>query len=134
MLRQILLVSIEIYQRWVSPYKGFCCAYKQHTGRRSCSALGWRALRRYGGLSGLAILRQRMALCGVAFRRYAPRPAQQLPTKQRGLCDLGCDAPCDLGCNIADGAADCGACDFLDVANKQRKKSKETARYLPPRK
>ena len=28
--------TIRFYQRRLSPHKGFCCAYRAHTGRRSC--------------------------------------------------------------------------------------------------
>ena len=38
-MRALALVAIGAYQRYVSPYKGFCCAYRAHTSRASCSAL-----------------------------------------------------------------------------------------------
>ena len=44
--------AIGAYQRYLSPYKGFCCAYRAHTGRASCSALGARVIRRHGLLAG----------------------------------------------------------------------------------
>jgi putative component of membrane protein insertase Oxa1/YidC/SpoIIIJ protein YidD len=38
--REALLVAIRFYQRHVSPRKGYRCAYRVHTGRCGCSALG----------------------------------------------------------------------------------------------
>lgn len=62
-MRRFALEAIRIYQRHVSPRKGFSCAYRSHLGRFSCSTLGYRAIRRYGLLKGLAVLRQRTSLC-----------------------------------------------------------------------
>jgi putative component of membrane protein insertase Oxa1/YidC/SpoIIIJ protein YidD len=51
------------YQRFLSPYKGFCCAYRVHTGRASCSSLGRRVIRTHGLFSGLVLLTQRFKRC-----------------------------------------------------------------------
>uniref|UniRef100_UPI003451BAF6 membrane protein insertion efficiency factor YidD n=1 Tax=Hylemonella sp. TaxID=2066020 RepID=UPI003451BAF6 len=139
-MRRILLTAIRAYQRYLSPYKGFGCAYRLHTGRLGCSALGYRAIRRYGIVKGLSILRRRTYLCGVAHRRYAASP-QRPPRAQRGDCDLGCDLPMDFAANLPGGKScsnpgsyvsccDCGSCDWPD-----RKKNKEQERgiHLPPR-
>lgn len=117
-MRKILLVLIAGYQRYLSPQKGFCCAYRTHTGCQSCSALGFRAIRRYGVFAGLTILRRRLNLCGVVHRRhyvFQPRPFQ----RQSGFCDLGCDLPCDVsgidGCiSVGDifSCLDFGSCNW----------------------
>jgi uncharacterized protein len=104
-MRQFVPGAIRVYQRYVSPYKGFCCAYRTHTGRSSCSQLGYRAVRRFGVFAGLGLTRQRTHLCGVAHRRHrASHP--RIPQSQRGACDIGCDLPCDLNC---DKAGDCSS-------------------------
>ena len=105
-LRYLALGSIRLYQRYLSPYKGFCCAYRKHTGRHSCSALGYRAIRKEGIWTGIGILKKRLYLCGVAHRRFSP-PIQRIsgPMKyQRGECDPSFD--CGDACNLN--------CDFLD--------------------
>lgn len=94
-MRRLFLAAIRTYQRYLSPYKGFSCAYRGLTGRRSCSELGFRAIRRHGIRAGLAILRQRTHLCGVAHRRQPPFHASAFHS-QRGFCDPGCDLPCEL--------------------------------------
>ena len=40
LLTSAALAAIRFYQRWISPYKGFRCAYGAHSGRCSCSTLG----------------------------------------------------------------------------------------------
>ena len=91
-MRAIAFPAIQFYKRRLSPYKGFCCAYRSHLGRFSCSTLGFRAIRMYGVIKGIAMLRQRLKLCGVVHRRYERRS----PGSQRGSAP--CDNPCGDGC------------------------------------
>lgn len=139
-MRIVVLAAITAYQRYVSPYKGFCCAYRAHTGRQSCSSLGFRAVRRYGVFAGLAVLRRRTYLCGVAHSRHAPTRNHAFQT-QHGFCDVGCDLPCDLNCDlpsfrscgsIADFVSycDCGSCDWTD--RKGKGKDEEQYVHIPP--
>jgi len=128
-LRSAALGAIRVYQRYVSPHKGFVCAYRVHTGRCGCSQLGYRAIRRFGVYKGWRVLRQRTALCGVAHRRHTPQRARP-PARERGDC--ACDLPCDL-----DGASVCDACSCCDAGScdwPSRKDKRRDARsvYIPP--
>jgi putative component of membrane protein insertase Oxa1/YidC/SpoIIIJ protein YidD len=126
LLRWLALAGIHGYQRWISPYKGFQCAYRLHTGCASCSALGHRVIRRFGVWNGLPLLRERMARCGAVHEAHRRQQADLVapgavaaaeaamahrrpPAAQRGDCDLGCgpDLPCDghPGCAGCDGPA-----------------------------
>ena len=135
-MKSLALGAIRFYQRFLSPRKGFCCAYASISGHASCSALGYRAIRRHGVWRGMAVLDKRLKKCGVAYRRYR-RPAVHGPlARQAGFLDCGaCDAPagCDLscgglsGCDMPDishfcgdllssggcGSGGCGGCDWL---------------------
>ena len=132
-MRILALTAIRAYQRFISPYKGFYCAYKYHTGRRSCSSLGYRAIRRYGVVSGISMLGQRTHLCGVTHRRYQPFLRYKLHT-QRGVCDISCDGPDDLPCHASD---ICDAASCLDVGDcdwpNRRKRKAEKYVYIPPK-
>ncbi|MDR2209612.1 MAG: membrane protein insertion efficiency factor YidD [Azoarcus sp.] len=148
-MRALVLAAIRIYQRYLSPYKGFCCAYRHHTGRSSCSTLGFRAIRRYGVIDGIAVLRRRTYLCGVAHRRYDSMPRRP-HRAQRGDCvpcdiapdlpgDSNCDFPSDLNCDFLRGKS-CGPfgnflsyCDFFgcDWPNRKRKESEQHV-HIPP--
>jgi putative component of membrane protein insertase Oxa1/YidC/SpoIIIJ protein YidD len=74
-LSALLYTLIELYQRYVSPYKGFRCAYRAHRGRHSCSEFGKRAILR-GGVTGFwPLLRRRFARCAEAAKLLKARRA-----------------------------------------------------------
>lgn len=156
-VRALAVLAICAYQRHVSPYKGFCCAYREHTGRDSCSTLGLRAIRRYGLWRGLSILQRRMYLCGVAHRRHqrlylflSPSgpmslfPSIRPPAGQRGDCDIGgCDALPDASCDLPGGkglsrlcnAASCcdaGSCDWRNN-DTPRRWARDRRAHIPPK-
>lgn len=149
-MRVLLLALIRFYKRFISPHKGYGCAYRIYTGRASCSTLGYRAIRRHGAWAGLGLLQQRCRKCGVAQRRYAP--VYRRPAAQRGDCDVdpgcdgdGCDLPdCDLrprGCRSAFSCLDfLDCCDLDDCGGddkrrerKRKNKKKDATTHLPPR-
>ena len=125
-MRELALAAIGVYQRYVSPYKGFCCAYRAHTGRGSCSALGARAIRRWGVRRGLAVLRLRRHRCGEIPRRCANGPARSTRAAQRGDCDLGFVPDGVDGCDVAD-VCDCGDC---GSSNKYKPRHKRKSRLV----
>jgi putative component of membrane protein insertase Oxa1/YidC/SpoIIIJ protein YidD len=104
---RLALLAIRGYQRYLSPFKGFSCALCVATGGESCSAYGYRAIRRGGLQVGLRLLRQRLLLCGHVHRRRSVA-RHPLLHAQRGHCDLSCDVPTDLDC----------ACDSLDTLSQ----------------
>ena len=57
---------IGAYQRYVSPRKGYCCAYRVCTGGRSCSSYAKRSISRAGLVGGLILLRHRLKACALA--------------------------------------------------------------------
>jgi putative component of membrane protein insertase Oxa1/YidC/SpoIIIJ protein YidD len=130
----IALRAIAAYQRYISPFKGFCCAYRFHTGCASCSQLGFRAIRRYGLGAGLQVLRSRLQRCGVAHRRFSPASAPR--NRQAGFCDLSCDLPCngadaDCACTACDVFSNCGG-PFDCGGRKARSSDKDEYVHIPP--
>lgn len=116
-MKSLALNAIRFYQRFISPHKGFSCAYASVSGHGSCSALGYRAIRRYGVWQGIALLDQRLKKCGVAYRRHC-RPILKGPlTRQAGFLDCACDMPssCDLPC---DGVSGCHMPHFPDSCDE----------------
>lgn len=134
-MRLLALLAIRFYQQFISPYKGFCCAYGAYTGHASCSALGYRAVRRFGVWQGVQVLDGRMAKCGVAHRRALAAPIG----RQAGSCDLPCDgSSCDIdlpspgkACNALGDCADCSDCCDWNRSRKKRREEDET--HIPPR-
>jgi uncharacterized protein len=139
-MKALALFAIRLYQRHLSPRKGFNCAYRAHTGRASCSALGYRAVRRHGAWRGYAILRRRLERCGAVHRRQR---AAEWARSQAGFCDLPCDVSCDGGdasgaCDVLSAAGDCGSCDGWPAARHNRRENVEVRirnkKVLGPRK
>jgi len=116
----LALAAIRIYQRRISPHKGFSCALHVATGGASCSAYGYAVIERFGLARGLGLLQRRLELCGHVYRRaHVSAPPHPRLKYQRGFCDApACDGPCDLpchghgGCVSADTALDMADCVF----------------------
>ncbi|MFC5476909.1 membrane protein insertion efficiency factor YidD [Massilia suwonensis] len=128
----LALRAIRGYQRYLSPHKGFSCAYRCATGRDGCSGYGYRVIGRFGLLAGLKLLRRRLRLCGETNRRHhvVPNPVLYY---QRGDCDPGCGGDCvpDLPCSgrsagsclgdFLSGLCDC-SCEPGSRAEEQKRK------------
>lgn len=88
--QRFALHLISLYQRWISPHKGFCCAYRHHAGRKSCSAFGFWAIDKHGVWCGIRLILRRFEKCNRAYRSNARARSLFLgPGKlQAGFCDL----------------------------------------------
>jgi len=115
---------IRGYQRFISPRKGFHCAYRVHTGCASCSALGFRAIRRHGVLKGLHLLSRRFERCAEARRQL--QVLVRRPRLQAGFLDCGdCGGDCAPDCSPGDCACDAlDALDCLDCGDWSRREDK----------
>ncbi len=144
-MKALALLAIRCYQRYLSPRKGFCCAYAAFTGHASCSALGYRAIRRFGVIDGIALLDRRLNKCGVAFRRYRPAAPMALG-RQGGFLDCACDVPgdCSSPCDcdsprgrscLGDAACSGCGCDPSDCGKRKKNRPPEEERdvVIPPR-
>lgn len=133
-MKQLALWAIRFYQRFISPYKGFVCAYRQHSGHASCSALGYRSIRFYGVWRGIIVLRQRLKRCGEVHQQcQTRRPA--LLQQQSGFCDVPCDVPCEpMHCDDHFSRSLCDVCSCCDGCDwpSGRKKDKATRRSRAP--
>ena len=120
MLDTSAVYAIRFYQRYLSPYKGFQCAYRAHTGRHSCSEYAKRIIRKRGVNALFTALPRQFARCRSAYTALLAAQAAQFQTQQPSqkkkdksdYCPLdacsGCDVPferIDLPCDI--GPCDC---------------------------
>jgi uncharacterized protein len=123
-LKALALAGVGAYRRYVSPHKGYACAYRVHRSGLSCSAHAERVIRRFGLLRGLALVRRRLGRCGDVHRQH--HGAQRV--LQRGSCDLPCDIPCDgsevKGLGHCLDCADCGCDGDRRGERKQERESK----------
>lgn len=85
--------AIRLYQRYISPRKGFGCAYRINLGGASCSNYAIRALRRHGVRVGFIATLRRFARCAQAYEK----PPKARMNSQAGAVDFACIG-CAPGC------------------------------------
>jgi putative component of membrane protein insertase Oxa1/YidC/SpoIIIJ protein YidD len=68
MTAAVAVGAIDLYQRFVSPYKGFRCAHRVRRGGRSCSQFAKRLVERVGLLRFGPLLMRRLRKCGETAR------------------------------------------------------------------
>lgn len=66
MLSRPFAVAITGYQRYISPYKGFCCAHRVKHGGVSCSEYVKQTLLHHGVWRAIPDVRQRFKECKAA--------------------------------------------------------------------
>lgn len=71
MITRSLQSSVGIYRRYLSPHKGFRCAFAAEHGRLSCSDWAVRILKRKGGVQFLLWLPRRFGSCKQSHLRLA---------------------------------------------------------------
>jgi uncharacterized protein len=107
MLKLAASAAIVGYQRYVSPYKGFRCAYRAKTGRSSCSEYARRLVLKLGVGALAEGLPRQFARCKTAFATLSAYPYERAEERKRkrdraDACDINpCDLPLDLACNAS---------------------------------
>ncbi len=89
------VISITMYQKYISPYKGYHCAYAcLHKKGLSCSAYGKQVIERDGVFEGLKMLNERFESCSIAYHIAKIMDKQSLwvanPGQKSGCCIENC--------------------------------------------
>jgi putative component of membrane protein insertase Oxa1/YidC/SpoIIIJ protein YidD len=117
---------IDLYQQYLSPYKGFCCAHRVKHGRASCSQFAKRLIAKVGLLRFGPILLRRFERCGEAARALKARATSRHLRREHSredrrkrenwtqACD-GCDPVPDVSACTPDVSVP-GSCDVPDLA------------------
>jgi putative component of membrane protein insertase Oxa1/YidC/SpoIIIJ protein YidD len=71
MFKVALVGTIRIYQRFVSPYKGYTCAHRVYCGGDSCSEFAKYALMNYSTMAALKLIKQRLLDCRAVFMAHS---------------------------------------------------------------
>lgn len=131
-MTKISLLLIDLYQNFISPYKGYSCAYRLATGEVGCSGYGKKVISRFGLKTGYALLQRRFAECKCSSEALKKELIHTYKQKrvinpkmgyQRGECDCsGCDVPnCDMpDCNPGKNCSPFDVCDIPDCGNDKR--------------
>jgi len=88
---------ITAYQRFISPHKGFVCAYRVCHGGQSCSAHAKAAFRQHGLVVGWRHMWRRFVLCAQAAEdiRQA-KPGKGASGRRADYCAEGACLGCSL--------------------------------------
>jgi putative component of membrane protein insertase Oxa1/YidC/SpoIIIJ protein YidD len=104
--------TIAFYQRHLSPYKGFRCAYRvRHTRRASFSQFARRAIERLGVVTGVQLLRRRLDKCRQASKTLDYEPAR---ARETGRWKDQCWAAANSG-SACDARSPVDACDVASI-------------------
>ncbi len=67
LLDQLMLWLLAFYQKFVSPYKGFQCAYGVWIGQSTCSAEAKKILKQDGLIAGWPKIQAQLQECRAAY-------------------------------------------------------------------
>jgi uncharacterized protein len=107
-MKNLAMMAIRAYQKYLSPHKGFCCAHKFNEKKQSCSTIGYRAISRFGLSGGMSILSKKLKKCKLSAQKNSKKAnevknIEQYPGRymryktQAGFLD-GCDCGDVGGC------------------------------------
>ncbi|MFN8509664.1 MAG: membrane protein insertion efficiency factor YidD [Deinococcaceae bacterium] len=107
----MFLIGIRLYQRYVSPYKGFRCSHAAFFGGKSCSGAIYALILRKGIVAAWPLIRQQFAECSWAHQVLSYMQEKESPSGNR-RCKPSREA--DDTCRMAGACFDlfetCGDC------------------------
>lgn len=95
--------TIGVYQRYISPHKGFQCAHRVFSGGPSCSEFAKQAILAQGLIGAIPQIRHHFVECRDAYsllqlRLHAQSPTdvdEKSPLARQGDCCVNiCTLPC----------------------------------------
>ncbi|AUI69000.1 membrane protein insertion efficiency factor YidD [Beggiatoa leptomitoformis] len=118
MLNRCLAMMIRGYQKYISPYKGFRCAYAVKHQSLSCSEYARLELLQTGVIHSLSSIRQRLHDCKMAAITLEADKKAQRKTDYLNCCADGLSIPdvscssCEMGdtCSVGDACSGADAC------------------------
>ncbi|WP_415912977.1 membrane protein insertion efficiency factor YidD [Neptuniibacter sp. QD37_11] len=133
-MKKVAIWGIRLYQRFISPYKGFRCAHAAYHKGDSCSGAVIKIIAEKGVLKGFSSIRQRFADCGDAYRsimeeeKSEGKKRKDKGKKKDSRCDecipSGCVdvahcIPSGQKCGGCDGPGDCIPCDLSILSGRR---------------
>jgi len=111
-MKIIFVTLIALYQRYISPYKGFHCAHHALHGQQTCSNAVKDLVLKYGFSKSLPLIKQRFNDCRLAY------DCLQKELIQSHTADIPCGAPCDVGIGDCGGTSpDSSACNIISFCD-----------------
>ncbi|MCF6236433.1 MAG: membrane protein insertion efficiency factor YidD [Gammaproteobacteria bacterium] len=95
-MKNLSILSIKIYQKYLSPYKGYKCAYYMLHKTDSCSASVVNIIEKKGVFKGWSNIKNQFNLCALAYEKIKEEDEKN-KDKKKGGCHpadcLGCTPP-----------------------------------------
>ncbi|MFI3137822.1 MAG: membrane protein insertion efficiency factor YidD [Methylococcaceae bacterium] len=116
-LNAIAISSITVYQRFISPYKGFCCAYHYHSGRLSCSEFARHIVKRRGVFALWAAMPRQFSRCKAAYAQILPtlntdnQPSRRSQQRRNNRSSNDYSDCIPSPCDVVDASFDALPCD-----------------------
>ena len=110
------VLAINGYQRFISPYKGFCCAHRIVTGKESCSEFVKQKIRKNGLFASFPEINQRFRDCKKSAW-YLNERKKEKNEDNSAKSDAGCIAMEAISCvpsgcgDVSVGTVAAGGCD-----------------------
>jgi putative component of membrane protein insertase Oxa1/YidC/SpoIIIJ protein YidD len=116
LMKPLYRLAIRLYQRRISPHKGFRCAYSHTHGGPGCSGAVLSILEDKGLFSGWGLIKERFISCESAAKdreedRKKRKDKSGSGSDHTSPCGFGAVDACDVGDCIPDGPCD-GPCDI----------------------
>lgn len=109
-MRFLAIGLINVYQRYLSPHKGFCCAHAALHQGDSCSQAIKTSIKTNGVFAGYGLIRRRLDECKAAYALLSEkRKNKQSESKEKGKQEK--DNKCHDGCGTSS-VCEAGACMF----------------------
>ena len=77
MIDKVLVHMINIYQKYISPHKGFCCAYRAYSGNSSCSEFTKITIKKNGLIKAIPSIKKQFLKCKIAFEKIEKKKEQK---------------------------------------------------------
>jgi len=99
MLSRVSIAAINFYQHYISPHKGYCCAYRVYTGENSCSQYAKTVINEHGLLNAFPLIKEQFERCAFAAQNLEKEREEK---KKKSDTEVLGDYACDLGCHTLD--------------------------------
>ncbi|MDO6589018.1 hypothetical protein DS901_13460 [Loktanella sp. D2R18] len=110
MFTRAALGGIWLYQRYVSPHKGFRCAHSVVHGDAGCSGYAKHTIRQHGLFQAIPIMRQRLRDCKAAYNTLRERKSADEEQKTNAKKSDSCAKQSRDGCCDAVAWESCDGC------------------------
>lgn len=107
MVSFISIQLINFYQKFISPYKGFCCAYRVDTGGASCSQYTKMVIKQHGLYKAFPLIKAQFKACESSVKKLEKKMYKRSNDSCSDTCFYRCSPP---SCPPSGTGLSCDAC------------------------